>query len=436
MGLDKFSAALDLLKGFEVNLFVGEDVFKGKLIGVEADHVVLETEDKYIFYYNIEKIQAITKNTRSFKPDKTTAKFQKTQSLKDLLQSFQHTWVTILTINKQRFTGVLSEIDTDFATLINGEERILIKLTHVSNILKGFIKEETVKTSSSKDNEKNEDSDNKKDSKDQSSSSSKKDVSDKDDSKKDEKSKSGSKDDSKKDEKSKSESKDDSKKDEISKSESKDESNSSDKKQKSEKSDKKHEAAIKEDYVDPNNTMVWSQPIKIEATRVQSKDVITSNFLKIKNSQTEVKDSSKNTAEMKKSKDDMSTKDKKSEEVKSSKSKDSDQSKDMKEVKEAVTIQVTDNIPAPPLKLQMSDGKSTKTQEKAKSAASSNQATKKTENTKTVETTTINNSQNGWKQKEQEQKVFRFAGEPVNRDSQRAFPFAGWPNRNNRTSLF
>ncbi|MEH7307746.1 hypothetical protein, partial [Neobacillus drentensis] len=154
MGLDKFSAALDLLKGFSVNLYVGEDVFKGKLIDVEADHVVLETENKYIFYYNIDKIQAITKNTRQFQPEKTTSKFQKTQSLTDLLHSFQHTWVTILTINKQRFTGVLSEIDTDFATLINGDERILIKLTHVSNILKGSIEEETAKTSSSSSGDK------------------------------------------------------------------------------------------------------------------------------------------------------------------------------------------------------------------------------------------------------------------------------------------
>ena len=142
MGLDKFSAALDLLTGFHVNLYVGEDVFKGKLIGVESDHVVLEADNKYIFYYNIEKIHAITKNTKQFQPEKAKLNFQKTQSLKELLLSFQHSWVTILSINKQKFTGVLSEIDEDFATLINGEERILIKLIHISNILKGFIKEQ------------------------------------------------------------------------------------------------------------------------------------------------------------------------------------------------------------------------------------------------------------------------------------------------------
>ncbi|WP_066254661.1 hypothetical protein [Neobacillus drentensis] len=410
MGGDKFSAALDLLKGFEVNLFVGEDIFKGKLIGVEADHVVLETENNYIFYYNIDKIQAITKNTRKFQPEKTTANFQKTQSLVDLLQSFQHTWVTILSINKQRFTGVLSEIDEDFATLINGEERILIKLTHVANILKGFIKDETDKKSSSNEKEKNnKNSDNDKDSKDKSSSS-------------------GDKDDSKKEEKSKSESKDDTK--------------NSDKKQKSEKNeknDKKQDAIVMEES---NNTMVWSQPIKIEATMVQTKDETFSTPVKTKkSSHAEEKDSSKTSSEMKKSKE-QSTRDKKSEETKSSKSKESDQSIEIKPVKESVSFQNNDNTPAPPLKLQNSEVKSTKTQDASnpvKTFSIQNQATKKPENkveTKTNDTNTNSSSQNVWKQKEQEKKVFRFAGEPANEDNQRAFPFAGWPNRNNRATRF
>lgn len=145
MGLEKFTAALDLLKGFQVNLYVGEDIFKGKLIGVETDHVVLETDDKYIFYYNIEKIQAVLKNTRQFIPVGASVEFQKTQSLHELLHSFHYSWVTILSINKQKFYGVLSEIDEDFVTLINGEERILIKVAQISNILKGFVKEEPKK---------------------------------------------------------------------------------------------------------------------------------------------------------------------------------------------------------------------------------------------------------------------------------------------------
>src|SRR3954453_23579847 len=166
MGSDKFSATLELLKGFYINLYVGEDIFKGKLIGVETDHVVLETENNYIFYYNLDKIQAITKNTKQFQPEEASVEFKKTQSLMELLHSFQYSWVTILSINKKTFYGVLSEIDEDFITLINGEERILIKVTHVSNILKGVIKEKQEEKEQDKTESNNETKNEDKDSKD------------------------------------------------------------------------------------------------------------------------------------------------------------------------------------------------------------------------------------------------------------------------------
>jgi hypothetical protein len=47
-----------------------------------------------------------------------------------------------LCLNKQSFDGVLGFVDSDFVTLINGENRILIKISHISNILKGYRKEE------------------------------------------------------------------------------------------------------------------------------------------------------------------------------------------------------------------------------------------------------------------------------------------------------
>ena len=59
----------------------------------------------------------------------------------DLLNSLKNTWVTILCLNKQKFNGVISEVDKHFTTLISGEEKVLIKLSHISNVLKGFIKE-------------------------------------------------------------------------------------------------------------------------------------------------------------------------------------------------------------------------------------------------------------------------------------------------------
>lgn len=55
MSQDRFSSTLDLLKGFSVNLYVGEEVVKGKLMGVEEDHIILENENNYIFYYSLDK---------------------------------------------------------------------------------------------------------------------------------------------------------------------------------------------------------------------------------------------------------------------------------------------------------------------------------------------------------------------------------------------
>nr|WP_263326742.1 DUF2642 domain-containing protein [Neobacillus sp. Marseille-Q6967] len=142
MGSDNFSSTLDSLIGYQVNLYVGEEIIKGKLMGVEPDHIIIEDEFKYVFYYNIDKVQAITKNTKQFKSENITTEFLKTQSLRELLTSLKNTWVTILCVNKQTFSGVLSLVDLDFATLISGEERILVKISHISNVLKGFKKEE------------------------------------------------------------------------------------------------------------------------------------------------------------------------------------------------------------------------------------------------------------------------------------------------------
>jgi hypothetical protein len=142
MGSNNFSSTVDLLKGFYVNLYVGEEIIKGKLMGVETDHIIIEDENQYVYYYSIDKIQAITKNTKLYKGEDITTEFMQTQSLVDLLSSLKNSWVTILCLNKQSFTGVLSIVDADFVTLINGEDQILIKISHISNILKGYRKEE------------------------------------------------------------------------------------------------------------------------------------------------------------------------------------------------------------------------------------------------------------------------------------------------------
>jgi small nuclear ribonucleoprotein (snRNP)-like protein len=144
MEIEQDTSTLDLLIGFNVNLYVGEEIFKGKLIDVEPDHIILENENNNIFYYSTDHIQAIEKDTKEFPGQEATAEYLQTQSLIDLLHSLKNSWVTILCLNKQKFNGVLSQVDKSFATLISGEERIFIKLSYISNVFKGILKENNI----------------------------------------------------------------------------------------------------------------------------------------------------------------------------------------------------------------------------------------------------------------------------------------------------
>ncbi|WP_160723381.1 hypothetical protein [Bacillus sp. USDA818B3_A] len=490
MGLEKFSAALDLLVGFHVNLYVGEEIFKGKLIGVETDHVVLETENKYIFYYNIDKIQAITKNTKQFQPEGATVEFQRTQSLMELLHSFHYSWVTILSINKQRFYGVLSEIDEDFVTLINGEERILIKVTHISNILKGFIKEKPKKkeqqksdsknetknqNNDSKDNDKDNDSDNGKEkNKDKASDNDKDKNKDKNIAKENDKEKNKNKEKDKEKVRDKNKEKENVKckdTDDIPCQEPKEytaETYTGEKTIKFQSNcdtcDKEQDLGIIE-VSEKSTPMIWSQPIKVESSKQESKEVDLSKDKKLKNetespqmTKKEIKQTinemdhkkmeesespQMSKKETKRTVNETSQKEKKSEESKTNEVKSNKESKtnevksnkESKSSKESKTNKDTKQTTTNPT------SKKEKKQEKPQeNTTTSNIVLTKATVTKNKETATNekfdNDTQKVWKQKDKETRTARFTGEPVPRNQERNFPFAGWPRSNKRTFRF
>lgn len=368
MGLENFSAALDLLIGFDIDLYVGDEVVKGKLMGVESDHIVVEDEKKYIFYYSIDKVHAITKNTRQFKGEEPKGNFQKTKSLTELLQSFKNSWVSILSLSKKRFSGVLSDIDQDFATLINGEERILIKLSHISNILKGFIVEEEKTVKETVNNKKENETKN----------NSEKEKCEK-------KSKSTSPEPNEK--KSKS---------------SPPECNDKKIKHKSEENDfSQHSSGT--DSVD--SKLGWSEPIKNISPSYSTVNEVKEEkpcVTKIEEHVDIIQDEPDCVIEVMKV-EKINTVPMTKKEVKPTKSYESVQGskKEAKPSKnEAATTVKHDSTPV------------------------------KTKN----ETETHNNKSNVWKPRVQEEKIFRFAGEPVSKEEIRPFPFSGWPNRKNRNS--
>ena len=396
MGLEKFSAALDLLKGFQVNLYVGEDIFKGKLIGVETDHVVLETENKYIFYYNIDKIQAILKNTKQFQPEDASVEFQKTQSLMELLQSFQYSWVTILSINKQSFYGVLSEIDEDFVTLINGEERILIKVAQISNILKGFIKEKQEKNEQEKAESKNETNNQEKESNKSNESDSKK-KTETDNSKES------------------NETKVSKEKTNHAPKEYKAETKASEKKSKSPSTFEKFEIKIEaesSEVMEPNHMVVWSSSYKNDPTILDDPSVKGNMYLDEFESMQMFK------SEIKVAKNELPHKEHKKGEELGSKSTNMKSHKELEKASKQTSTSPSSN----------KEKKQEKTQETV-NAVSKKTATSSQEKV-------YNDTKKVWRQKKQESRAVRVTSEPVSQTQERTFPFAGWPSNNNRTFRF
>jgi len=456
MGLEKFSAALDLLKGFQVNLYVGEDIFKGKLIGVETDHVVLETEKKYIFYYNIDKIQAITKNTKQFQPEKATVEFQKTQSLLELLHSFQYSWVTILSINKQSFYGVLSEIDEDFVTLINGEERILIKVTHISNILKGFIKEKLMKKEQKKTESKNENKNqnketkesnetkNSKETKESNETKNSKETKESNETKNSKETKESNETKNTKETKESNETKNSKETKQTNESKKKDEDSSSGKapkeytaetiknttgkstssEKKSKSTSNKQTEVEASDVIEPNYMKIWSNPIKTEP-------VIKDNqSSKVKMQSDEFEPIQVFNKEMKKQKNETIPTENKKVESTGSKSNDIKSNKNT----EKTSRQTSAVSSSSSSKKEMKNEKPQETITVSKPVVTQYAAPKKSETTSNEKVD--NDTKNVWKQKDQETRAFRFTGEPVPRNQERTFPFAGWPRSNQRSFRF
>ncbi|WP_307409644.1 hypothetical protein [Neobacillus ginsengisoli] len=402
------------------------------MIGVESDHVVIENENNYIFYYSIDKIQAVTKNTKQFQGEEIATTFQKTQSLTELLESFKNCWISILTLNKQRFSGVLSDIDPDFVTLINGEERILIKLTHISNILKGFIKEEEKKPEPKKENGQ--------------------------DNNQGKNSENGNKENSENTMKNQSENKSKSSTNEDSKS-SETKSTSSEKKETtvSAQQEEVYSEAIKDE---PIQTNVWSHSIKMEAEKTneesseQTKSVVvpTTEVTAPKVQPSTKKQTSVNyqnntkTEEPKELKEKQMTSSKEIKQEKEEVKKETMEPKLNKEVKVETKKENFSEVTKKEVKSETKKETNVTIEKEVKVFKplepltfansvrdnSQNQSLRKPTNTR-QETDQKNKQETN--QIEQEVKQFRFAGEPVarDRDNERAFPFAGWPNNRRKS---
>ncbi|MEH7120950.1 hypothetical protein V7128_26610, partial [Neobacillus vireti] len=176
--------------------------------------------------------------------------------------------------------------------------------------------------------------------------------------------------------------------------------------------------------MEPNQLMVWSNSIKPESSVKATKDDETLNDKKHQDKSESMQMAKK---EMKKPKNGMDTKGTKKDDLIAPKS---NEKKSQKE---------TEKFCKQPSSLSSlkKDHKNDKPQEPASASnpvVSHHSAAKKSE---TVSNEKVyNDTKNVWKQKDQESRAFRFTGEPVPKNRERTFPFAGWPSKNERIFRF
>ncbi|MEH7419084.1 hypothetical protein V7266_28040, partial [Neobacillus drentensis] len=162
--------------------------------------------------------------------------------------------------------------------------------------------------------------------------------------------------------------------------------------------------------IDSNHKMVWSKPVKTESTA-------TIKEAKVENSSKDKKQRDEHDGQKDYKKD-------------NSKGSKSQESKSQKEAEKSYNQTSTST-----------SSKQEKKQENTQEAvAASIPVISQDVAPKKVETTTnekvVNDTNNVWKQKDQETRAFRFTGEPISKNQERSFPFAGWPRKNSRTFHF
>lgn len=239
--------SLKEILGFHIGIYTNDgEHIEGILTEIKGDFLIIKDEKDKTFFFNIDKIQAFSKNTRKFKVDDSPSEPFYERSLMEVIDNYQYCWVTVHCQHKLTFSGILTVITNDHIILTVKDEKLYIQKEHIIT----FQPEKLKPSRKPQEEEKKKEEDKKKDKKD--------DNKDKKDDKKDNKKnnkrdnkKNDDKDQKKGNKKDKKERNKDYKKDNSSK--------QKDKSQKDNKSDKRKEQDSKEnktskDYSRNNNT--------------------------------------------------------------------------------------------------------------------------------------------------------------------------------------
>lgn len=132
-----FGKSIGDLIGAKIVVFLQDDQYiEGILIAVKEDHLVVKMKD-IIFYFALNQIHALSKNAKEFRISTVRTPFVNKNNLTDVIETFKYKWVTINTLMKRSFVGLLSKVAEDHILLITAGDVLYVQKSFIASIYEG-----------------------------------------------------------------------------------------------------------------------------------------------------------------------------------------------------------------------------------------------------------------------------------------------------------
>lgn len=134
------------LEGIEITLYLEDNKnVEGTLLSVQSDHLIVKVKDK-ILYFPINQIKALSKSAKDSRITRGTTKNVAINRvlLEELLDAMQLQWITVNSIDDQKFSGVLSFVAEDYILLLNGEKQYFILKSRITDVLNEQVDENQI----------------------------------------------------------------------------------------------------------------------------------------------------------------------------------------------------------------------------------------------------------------------------------------------------
>lgn len=117
----------------------GPESQKGTVVAVYSDYFVLLSEKGTFYYYQLQHLKSITRNTKDIAEDVGELPvFLEGEDFQSLLQNLQYRWVKINRGGPEKIEGILQDVSSEYVTLIVKEEVIKIAHFHVKSVNYGL----------------------------------------------------------------------------------------------------------------------------------------------------------------------------------------------------------------------------------------------------------------------------------------------------------